>query len=121
MLLELSGQAPVYLIIDALDECPSTSAMPSPREQVLKLVIQLIESRITNLRICITSRPEIDIKVVLEPVAFRSVSIHDETGQLQDIENYISSVIKTDVMNQRWREVDKKFVIDVLKERADGM
>jgi vacuolar-type H+-ATPase subunit I/STV1 len=119
--LGLPKQAPVYLIIDALDECSNTSSMPSPREKILKLLIQLIESRLPNLRICVTSRPEIDIKVVLEPLAFRSISIHDERGQLEDIENYIRSVINTDPKNQRWKQEDRQRVIDVLKERADGM
>jgi hypothetical protein len=120
-LLELPGQAPVFLIIDALDECPNTTAMPSPREEVLTLVEQLIESRVTNLRICVTSRPETDIKIVLEPLAFRSVSIHDENGQMEDIENYIRSVINADPKNRRWKQEDKKLVIDVLTERANGM
>jgi hypothetical protein len=119
--LELPRQAPVYLIIDALDECSNTSAMPSPREKVLKLVVHLIESQLTNLRICVTSRPEIDIKVKLEPLAFRSISIHEERGQLEDIENYIRSVINTDPRNQRWRQEDKQLVIEVLTECADGM
>ena len=120
-LLELPGQAPVYLIIDGLDECPNTSAMPSPREEVVMLVNQLVESRLTNLRLCVTSRPEIDIKIVLEPLTFHSVSIHDERGQMEDIENYIRSVVNTDPKNRKWKEEDKKLVIDVLAERADGM
>jgi len=120
-LLELPGQATVYLIIDALDECPSTSAMPSPREELLKLVVQLVELRLPNLRICVTSRPETDIKAVLEPLTFRAVSIHDESGQMEDIERYISSVINTDPKNRRWKQEDKELVIDILTERADGM
>ena len=120
-LLKLPGQAPVFLIIDALDECPNTSTMPSPREEVLTLVAQLIESRLTNLRICVTSRPETDIKIILEPLAFRSVSIHDENGQMEDIENYIGLVINTDPKNRRWKQEDKELVIDVLTKRANGM
>jgi hypothetical protein len=120
-LLELPGQAPVYLIIDGLDECPNTSAMPSPREEVLMLVNQLVESRLTNLRLCVTSRPEIDIKIALEPLTFRSVSIHDERGQMEDIENYIRSIVNTDPKNRRWKQEDKQLVIDVLTKRADGM
>jgi hypothetical protein len=119
--LELPGQVPVFLIIDALDECPNTCSIPSPREEVLALVEQLIDSRLTNLRICVTSRPETDIKAILEPLAFRSVSIHDETGQIEDIENYIKSVIGTDPKNRRWKPEDKQLVIDVLTERANGM
>ena len=119
-LLGLSGQPPVYLIIDALDECLATSALSSPREEVLTLVVQLIESRSTNLRICVTSRPEIDIKVTLAPLTFRSISVHDERGQLEDIANYIKSVMITDTKCRRWREEDKELVIDVLTERAYG-
>jgi len=36
-LLELPRQAPVYLIVDALDECSNLSALSSPREKVLLL------------------------------------------------------------------------------------
>jgi hypothetical protein len=123
-LLDVPGQAPVYLIIDALDECPSTSPRlsgPSPREEVLKLLLRLIESRLVNLRICVTSRRETDIKIALEPFTFRSISIHDEPGQLEDIENYIRSVINTDPKSRRWKEEDKQQVIEVLTDRADGM
>ena len=120
-LLELPGQAPVYLIIDALDECPDTVSVPSPREKVLALVKQLIESQLINLRLCVTSRPETDIKVVLDPLTFRSVSIHDERGQMEDIENYIRFVVDTDPKNRRWKDEDKQLVIDSLTERADGM
>jgi hypothetical protein len=120
-LVRIPEQVPVYLILDALDECPNTSTMPTHREEVLKLVEQLIDSQPSNLRICVTSRPESDIKVVLAPLTFRSFSLHDERGQMEDIENYIKSVVNTDPRNRRWTTEDKKLVIDALTERADGM
>jgi hypothetical protein len=119
--LRLPGQAPVYLIIDALDECPNTTAMPSPRENVLSVVEELINSQIPNLRICVTSRPETDIKTLLEPLSFRSISLHDEQGQLEDIETYIKSVVNKDPRNRRWKTEDKQLVIDTLIRNADGM
>ena len=119
-LLGIPGQPPVHLIIDGLDECPHTHPFPSPREQVLTLIVQLIESRLMNLRICVTGRPETDIKVQLEPLNFRSFAIHDERGQLEDIENYIKHIIMTDPKTRRWREEDKQLVIDTLTERAYG-
>src|SRR5260370_9220867 len=61
-LLKFPGHPPVYLIIDALDECPNTSAIPSPRDKALNLVQILIKSQFLNLSISVTSRPEIDIK-----------------------------------------------------------
>jgi len=115
------GQAPVYLIVDALDECSNSSSLPSPREKVLQLVEELIDSHLPDLRICATSRPEIDIKVLLEPLSFRSVSLHDECGQMEDIENYIKSVVTKDPRNRRWKAEDKQLVIDVLTKNADGM
>jgi hypothetical protein len=119
--LKLSGQPPVYLIVDALDECPNTTSMPSPREKVLKLVEKLIDARLPNLRICVTSRPETDIKTLLEPLSFRTVSLHDERGQMEDIEKYIKSVVNKDPRNRKWKAEDKQLVIDVLTKSADGM
>ena len=120
-LLELPGQAPVFLIVDALDDCPITSAPSFPREKVLMLLGDLINSRLPNLRICITSRPEVDIKLVLEPLTFLSVSLHDERGQIEDIENYIKSVVTNERYFRRWKAEDKQLVIDVLTKRAGGM
>jgi hypothetical protein len=120
-LLEIPGLAPVYFIVDALDECPNTDAIPSPRDEVLSLIEELIKSQTPNLRMCVTSRPEIDIKHVLDPLISCSVSLHDENGQKADIEEYIKSVINTNSKNRRWKAEDKQLVIDVLTEKADGM
>jgi hypothetical protein len=116
-------QLPTYLIIDALDESPNTSGIPSPRERVLHLLEELVDLRLPNLRICVTSRPEIDIRDVLEPLTSRRVSLHDETGQKQDIEDYVKSVVysNSEPIMKRWRTEDKVLVVEVLSERADGM
>ena len=93
-LLNLQGTPPLYLIIDGLDECP-TSSLSSPREAVLSFLEELVGAQLPKLRICVTSQPEADIKPVLEPLTFRSISLHDESGQKEDIENYIRSVVNT--------------------------
>jgi hypothetical protein len=50
---------PIYIILDALDECPVTSTVPpSPREEVLEFVEELVALRLPNLHICVTSRPD---------------------------------------------------------------
>jgi len=119
-LLNLPRQAPVYLIVDALDECP-TSPLLSPREEVLTLLEDLINSHLSSLRICVTSRPEADIRPVLGPLSFRSISLHDESGQNEDIENYIKSVVDTNKRMRKWTPKHKQLVIDVLIKRAEGM
>jgi hypothetical protein len=120
-MLRLPRQAPVYLIIDALDECPVVSSLSTPRDRVLILVGELVDSQIPKLRICVTSRPETDIKAVLCPLTFHSISLHDTIGQMGDIEKYIKSVVNTDRMMRRWNATDKQLVVEVLTSKADGM
>ena len=112
-----------YLVIDAIDECPNTSGIPSPRERVLQFVKDLIDLRLPNLRICVTSRPEIDIRDILEPLSCCCVSLHDQIGQRKDIEDYVRSIIHSDSepMIRRWKKEDKDLVIETLSERANGM
>jgi hypothetical protein len=84
-LLNLPG-APMYLIVDALDECPNVPSLKSPRAKILNVIEELIKSQFQNLRICVTSRPETDIKDVLDPLNFRCVSLHEQSEQKRDIE-----------------------------------
>jgi hypothetical protein len=120
-MLELPGQGPIYIIIDALDECPNTYGTPTPREKVLELVEDLVVLQLPNVRICVTSRPEFDIRIVLEPLTSLQVSLHLESGQKQDIVDYVTTVVYSDRRMRRWREQDKQLVIKVLSEKADGM
>ena len=122
-MLTLPDQDPTYLILDGLDECPSTSGIPSARKQVLDLIKDLVGLRLPNLHICVTSRLEVDIEAALAPLAFRQVSLHDESGQNADIADYISSVVysASDTAMGRWRKAEKDLVIETLSERADGM
>jgi len=120
-LLGLPGQAPVYLIVDALDECSNATSWPSDREKVLTFLEDVVDSQLPNLRICVTSRPEADIKTVLERLSFHSVSLHDESGQIDDINNYIKSFVNLNREMRTWTPGLKQLVIDVLIERADGM
>lgn len=119
--LTFSNHGPIYIIMDALDECPNTFGVPSPRELVLDLVKELVELSLPNLHICVTSRPEIDIRTALEPLTSRQVSLHDETGQKKDIVDYVTSVVRSDARMSKWREEDQKLVIETLSEKADGM
>ena len=122
-MLTLPGQRPIFIVLDALDECPDSSGLPPPRSEVLQLVKEIVNLRLRGLYICATSRPEIDIRAVLEPLAFRSVSLHDEIGQKTDIAEYVRSVVNSSPSTamRRWRMDEKNLVIETLTERADGM
>ena len=122
-MVSLPSQGPIYLIVDALDECPNTSGLklPTPREEVLRLIGNLVGLHLPNLHICVTSRPEMDIRATLEHLTTLRVSLQDQTGQKEDIVDYVRSVVHSDKKMRRWREEDRNLVIEMLSERADGM
>ena len=122
-MLTVPDQHPIYLIFDALDECSNVSGIPAPRKRVLQLVKELVDLHIPNLHVCVTSRPEVDIRDVLEPLTSRRVSLHDQSGQKKDIEDYVRSVVfsNSEPIMRRWRKEDKELVIESLTKRADGM
>ena len=122
-MLKVPTKVPIYVIVDALDECPDTSGVQSPREKVLALVEELVGLRLPNLRLCITSRLNVDIKNVLEPLTSTSnrISLHDEDGQRKDIADYVRSVVYSDKKLISWRKKNKELVVKTLSDRADGM
>jgi hypothetical protein len=114
-------RVPVYLIVDALDECPNDSGMPTSRETVLELVEELVGLCLPNLHLCVTSRVEFDISSALEPLATHKISLHDESGQKQDIIDYITFVVHSDRRMKKWRDDDQNAIIEKLSLRANGM
>ena len=119
-MLQIPRQGALYVIIDALDESPNTSGLISYRAEVLGLIQELAELGLPHLYICVTSRPEVDIRDALEPLT-EHVSLHDQAGQKLDIVDYVNSVVHTHPKMRQWREEDKKLVIDTLTQRANGM
>jgi hypothetical protein len=120
-MLNLPGQGPIYIIVDALDECPNLLGMPSSREEVLGLIRELVDLELPNLHLCVASRPEADIQVALEPLTTLKISLHDEAGQKEDIVEYIKSVVYSDQNMKKWKEEDKQLVVVTLSVKVDGM
>jgi len=120
-MLRLPGQGPIYIIIDALDECPNFPGRPSAREELLQLIEELVDLKLRNVHLCVASRPEMDIRMALESLASLKISLHDENGQKEDIMEYIKFVVHSDRNMRRWREEDQNLVIDTLSQNVDGM
>lgn len=118
-MLMLQYQGPIFIIFDAIDECPNSADTPSPREIVLELVEWLSKLHHSHLSVCVTSRLEADIEAVLQPLASHRISLHG--ARREDIFNYIKWFINSDPKTRKWRKEDKELVIDKLSERAEGM
>ena len=120
-MLNIEGLPTVYIIIDGLDECPDVSGLVPPRERVLELIEKLVEYRFSNVRICVTSRPEADIQASLAPRASHTVTLHEENGQKKDICDYVMYIVYSDRRMRRWKVEDKDVVVENLSRRGGGM
>ncbi|KAF8260289.1 hypothetical protein EI94DRAFT_916506 [Lactarius quietus] len=120
-MLAIAVQHPIFIVMDALDECPDFG-IPSPREAVLNLIKDLVHLHlhVPNLRICITSRSDVDIQTKLKPLAINVISLHDDSRQSLVISDYVSSAVSSDKQMKLWRDKNKKLVVKNLSERADG-
>jgi hypothetical protein len=120
-MLTVAVELPVFVIIEALDECFDTPGIQTPQEGILDVVKELTQLRHPNLHICVTSRQEVDVQTKLEPLAVSAVSLHEQSGRKKDIANYVSYVMSLDENLKKWRDEDKNLVVEELSERADGM
>jgi len=120
-ILALQGQAPLYIVVDALDECPNYPRLQSQRQEVLKIVKELIDSKHPHLHFCVTSRPEIDIQGAFNPLNPYGVTLHDQDGQTKDLAEYVRSVVGSDATMRDWPSKVKELVIDTLTKKGGRM
>jgi hypothetical protein len=119
-MLSQPGQGPIYIVVDALDECSNSSGTPSARGKVIELIKELAGLELPNVHLCVASRPEIDIQKVLDSLNTLQISLHNETGQEADIIAFIKSVINSNSVLD-WTEEDENLVINTLSQKANGM
>jgi hypothetical protein len=119
-MVKIADNVPIYLVVDAVDECPDRG-MPSSRGKVLEFLKHLVQKDLQNLRLCVSSRPEMDIRDVLNPLTSTCISLHKQSGQSKDIIDYIISVVHSDGKMKNWRDEDRELVIKSLSDRAGGM
>jgi hypothetical protein len=125
-MLVVLGPAPIYIIVDAVDECPNTSKAPGAprsRREVLETIKGLVKLHLPNLHICITSRPEVDIRNAVKQLARLIVPLHNQDGQKRDIAAYVRSVVYSDSeeLMKKWGGELKERVAETLSSKADGM
>ena len=122
-MLKSPGQGRVYIIIDALDECPATnvSGRPSARKEVLELINEVVSLNFPNIHLCVASPPEIDVIKSLRPLTPLEISLHDDVRQQNDVEKYIESTVHSISKAKGWNNEESQLVIDSLSTGANGM
>jgi hypothetical protein len=111
-MVRLPLQPMIFIIADAVDECPNsewTESSNTPRGRVLDLLEELLELKLRNLRICVASCcPEVDIRNILGHRASHHIFLHDEREQ----ENGTTcSIVSTEGKMLRWRLSDDKQLV----------
>lgn len=116
------GFSEVFVVIDALDECPT---LANERTKLLDSLGRVIAAMPGNLHILCTSRPEADIKAAMDPVLSRPLGTtidltSDQSRHNKDIGLYIDRTLES-ADYEYWPANLKVEAKGLLLEKADGM
>lgn len=116
------GFSEVFLVIDALDECPTTG---DERRGLLKLLCRVHGWGLPSLHLFITSRFERDISQTLGPLFCQLSAVIIPLDQRpQEVNNDIKTVIEAELASstfESWPQETKDKARATLVEKADGM
>jgi hypothetical protein len=118
----IRGFPNVYIIIDALDECPIGN---NQRENLLRSFSCFLKKCSRNLHMLWTSRSEPDIKVAFDGLTHPSARFNFDLASRQDAVNWgiarhIDNTLAITPCD-KWQQNIKKEVREALVEKADGM
>lgn len=119
----MSNVGPIFLVIDALDECPRRKkhGRPPQRELVIRWLEKVVLSSDSEVRAIVTSRDEeSDIQVAMS--SFRATSVLFTTAETNaDIRRFVESQVEGD---SKLRTLDpqlKEEVKSTIGRKSDGM
>ena len=118
IIMELLAENPATIVIDALDECDSSS-----RQNLLLALNKLVKTSPTILKVFVSSRDDHDIvhRLAKSPNLFISTSDNSK-----DIQDYIRSQVSLAIEDERLlcgdvSEELKEHIVQRLKAKAEGM
>jgi hypothetical protein len=108
----------VYVMLDALDECPEEN---DARYQMLQ-GLEGLEQRIPQLKFCVTSRDISIIRNRLTATAIAATQLSLQTAAVNaDIRQYLSHQLLSDGRLTKLNQDIKALIMEKLSDRADGM
>jgi hypothetical protein len=114
----VNGDKNIFLIIDALDECPNQN---SERSDLCNVLTEIKEWAASNLHTLVTSRREVDLDESLEPLCtISSISIQGPEVQ-SDIQRFIHSELSKNKRLSKWPADIQNEIELTLVQGANGM
>ena len=109
----------VFIIVDALDECPTKE---NERQEVLQIIQDIHHHSATNLHFLVTSRRHHDIETVIAPLTSISPIQIESVMVESDIKLYVQNEIRSIATKKTWwHDQLCKEVEDTLLRGANGM
>jgi hypothetical protein len=103
----------VYIIIDALDECPEL-------DEALQMLLDFRQWNIKDLHVLVTSRHLLEIESYLSDLTTDQVCLNGR-GVEQDISLYIEDTLKKDLKLAKWPLEVRNEISITLSDGANGM
>jgi len=110
----------IFLVLDALDECPKFEG-DSQRTELLKVLETVNGFDSSNIHLIVTSRQEIDIRDALIPLLSVPALSIQGTPTASDIQIYIRSQLSVEPKLSCWPADVKLEIETALSNGADGM
>lgn len=107
----------VFIVIDALDECPKDGE----RAELLELIAEIESWSLPNFHLLVTSRQEPDIENALTPLLTSLAIPIQGSGVDSDIKLHIVSELATDSKLRKWSGDVKVEIENTLMAGANGM
>jgi hypothetical protein len=112
----ISEAGEVYIVIDALDECPNESG---ERSELCVTLRNILEWKKQNIHILAVSRRETDLFETLEPLsAIGPMSLESRVID-EDIQKFIKKQLSTDRKLNRW-PIETKLEIEERQMKSAG-
>ncbi|VDB88233.1 unnamed protein product [Peniophora sp. CBMAI 1063] len=108
---------PIYIVVDAIDECP----LEARRTEVLPYLRKLTSLHLPHVHVLLTSRPEVDIRRCFEDDCTHSMNLQDVKPHAEDMSSYITHVLTSDLDFGDWPERLVNLACDTLQKKANGM
>jgi hypothetical protein len=105
----------VYLVIDALDECP----LPTTWEEIISFLDSLAHRR--NIHILMTSRRELDIETSITHLTNKTIVPFETSEVDKDIRSHILNRIAQEPYRSQWSKDVGHEVVNRLMEHAGGI